>query len=147
MSFNKNNGILWVKIGNDTRMMVLSTIARLSKNHKMDIKLITKIPKEYWERSKSIENNCTKMRREDPELRTQVWLGYEDLELMTKHKKDMFWQTTPLDAFGPIEPPCFSSSTPVNTPEGRQKKRGPSSPLISDISKQHKGSASPQPLT
>lgn len=95
LSYTKNNGILWVRIGNDARLSALNTIAKLSKKHKMDVRLLPKIPKEFWERSRSLELNCFNERKQHPELRTQIRLGYKDLELMTKNSSEAFWQPNP----------------------------------------------------
>jgi hypothetical protein len=133
--------------GNNDRLRALSNIAKISKTHKLNIKLLTKIPKEFWDRNKSVEINCAQERKKNPDIRTQICLGNKDIELMTKHKNDLYWQSTPLSAFGPIEPPSISTITASVTPEGRLPKRGPSSPLNADTSKHHKGSNSPEPTS
>ena len=76
-------------------------------------------------------------------LRTQVRLGKDDRELMTKHHNDSYWQHTPIEAFMPVHSPSFLSIPPAYTPEGRNSKQGASSPIVSDSSKHNKGSSSP----
>ena len=146
LSENKQHGILWVKVGESERLKILSTIARISIGRKLKIKLLTKIPFQYWNRNKSLEHNCYIKRQEDPNIRTQIRLGRKDIELWTKSNKEAYWRLTPIEAFGSVDP-C-SIHLPPNktlTPEGRASKRGASSPLNSDQAKYPKGSNSPGP--
>ena len=93
-----------------------------------------------------MESNCFIQRQTNPSLRTQIRLGQVDLELRTKHKNDLLWQITPLEAFGPLKPPQITNI--LIAPEGRKVKRVASSPLTGEVLKknQHWGSVPPTSL-
>ena len=63
LSFNKDNSILWVKVGDNACLRALNSIAKIIKGRKLEIKLITKIPKEFWDQNKSLEINCAKEKK------------------------------------------------------------------------------------
>ena len=94
MSANSKNGIMWIKIGDINRIKVLSQIGKLARNKKLNIRLITKIPHQFWERNRCLENLCFKERERNPKLRTQIRLGKTDIELFTKFKDEIFWRNT-----------------------------------------------------
>ena len=60
-------------------------------------------------------------REEDPNLRTQVWLGLNDLVLKIKTKGDSYYRSVPLNYFGDIPPLNFRQDPPCSptTPKGR----------------------------
>ena len=119
-------------------------LAVLSKSKQLDpsVKLITKIPNQFWSRNKSLESNCYHERQNNPNLRYQIHLGQVDLELQTKSKNDLFWQVTPLEAFGPLEP--IQTTSILKTPEGRGPKRAANSPLTNEVKKKPTLGLSPQ---
>ena len=109
-------------------------------------KLLSKIPREFWERNKLIEMNCSNERRKNLELRTQIQIGKKDFELIMKHKSDFFRQITPLEAFGPVQPLNINHS--LKTTEGRRPKREASSPLSNEMNKKpNMGDQSPLPTS
>ena len=63
LSENTESGILWVKVGNRERLQILSTIARLSIGRQMKIRLLTKIPQQFWARNKQLEYYCSVERK------------------------------------------------------------------------------------
>ena len=65
-----------------------STMAALSRKNKLDVKAITKMPPQFWDRNRSLENNCAQQRKLQPNLKTQIRLGKQDLELWTKSQND-----------------------------------------------------------
>ena len=141
LSQTNKSCILWVKIGDQNRLKCLNSVAVLSKSKQLDptVKLITKIPNQFWSRNKSLESNCQHERQNNPNLRYQIRLGQVDLELQTKSKNDLYWQVTPLEAFGPLEP--IQTTSILKTPEGRGPKRAANSPLTNEVKKnQHWGS-------
>ena len=145
LSNNSKSGIMWVKIGDRNRIKIMSQIGRLAKGKKLNIRLISKIPQQFWERNKVLENLCYNERQLNPNLRTQVRLGKQDLELMTKHKDEMFWRSTPNEAYGQLPEP--ETEYVLKTPEGRQNKRGANTPLDSEVSKKTNLGSTPEDIT
>ena len=133
---------MWIKVGDKNRIKILSQIGRLAKGKKLNIRLISKIPQQFWERSRALERNCYDERQKNPRLRTQVRLGKSDLELMTKYKEEMYWRTTPIEEYGEL--PAAELNHEIKTPEGRQTKRGANTPLTSENVKRNNMGMSPE---
>ena len=125
-------------------MRILTQIGHLSKGRKLNIRLITKIPQQFWNRNKVLEQNCFNERQKDPNLRTQVRLGRNDLELRTKYRSEIYWRTTPLEAYGSLPDPEIDKES--RTPEGRNNKRGANSPLTNEISKRTNMGSTPESI-
>ena len=142
MSANSKHGILWIKIGDKNRIRVLAQIGKLARNKKLNIRLITKIPYQFWDRNKTLEDLCFKERERNPNLRTQIRLGKSDLELMTKFKDEIYWRSTPNEAYGQLPEAEIDQIT--KTPEGRNKKREANSPLISEVTKKTNLGSNPE---
>ena len=146
LSENKDAGILWVKVGNKARLTILSQIAKESIGRQLQIRLLTKIPQQFWSRNKLLEYNCAMERKKNPNLRTQIRLGQFDLELWTKEKGEQFWRLTPLEAFGSLDPYTVNYPKDQAPTQDRIPKRGATSPLTSNPNKLHRRSNSPDPL-
>ena len=120
----------------------------MSKPKKLDIKVMPKIPPQFWDRNRSLEANCTYQRKTNPNLKTQVRLGQQDLELWTKSSNDPYWlQMVNIEAFGPIEP--INLTQPQNikttTPQGRGNlKRAATSPPQHQSTSKNSRAVSPQ---
>ena len=108
----------------------------------MKIRLISKIPMQFWERNKALENLCYRERQQNPNLRTQIRLGKDDLELMTKHRDELYWRSTPNEAYGQI--PEAEIDNVTKTPEGRHQKRGANTPLNSEVTKKSNLGSTPE---
>ena len=44
------------------------------------------IPPRFYDRFMALNKTCTEARRNDPNLKTQIWFGSNDLEVLTKEK-------------------------------------------------------------
>ena len=66
------------------------------------MRLVTYIPPELWERKVALDQLLKLERVNQPNLRTQVRLGVEDLQLYTKFNGEPLWQATPATAYGEL---------------------------------------------
>ena len=84
LSTSKKGGILWARVGRDNAMKIFARAAVICGGKKKDLPIMNKMPTQYWERSRSLEKILYEVRNKNPNLRTQVRIGVDDLELFIK---------------------------------------------------------------
>ena len=99
--------ILWI---NTTEHNVKKLYARAAAIKNKNIQLFTYYPAELWERKIALDKNLKEARSNNANLRTQIRLGVDDLELHTKYTNENIWQITPLTEYGQL--PAVGTRTP-----------------------------------
>ena len=112
--------ILWIETSEANVKKIYSRAAALKNKN---IRLITYFPAELWERKVALDKHLKLERVNEPNLRTQVRLGTEDLELNTKHVGEPLWQVTPVTAYGEL-PPVGARSPRPSQPFSPPRERG-----------------------
>ena len=87
---------------------------------------------QFFDRVRVLENNCWKARnlakREGRRLRTQVRIGYKDMELLIKEGEETRWRQVDLDHFGSLPAANLQASDTLlsamsdSPPRGRRKR-------------------------
>ena len=128
---SKNSPILWIEL--DCPEDVDIILRHSARVWNLQAKAIMYPPSELFRTIKSIELNCKKQKEKDPDLRYNVRLGVENIELHIKHLGDYEYCHVNLDIFGPFEEPNLEKTTVHTTmsdspPKGRILKRQRNSP-------------------
>merc|ERR1712240_954224 len=90
-------------------------------------------PQELFRTIKSIEQNCKEAKKTNPDLRYQVKLGPDNIELWTKLLREPQYTKQELTTYGPIIEPVIDKITTLpnfglSPPKGRTFKRLRDSP-------------------
>ena len=102
MSFNPDSGIMWIT----TDIFSIKRIfARMVQMKNPDIKVINYFPPQVWERKRKLEHLLKIARQQNPDLRTQVRMGENDISLFSKMVGEPFYKWTLLDTYGDLNNP------------------------------------------
>ena len=121
-----------------------------NKSKNEEIKVINYFPPQLWSRKKNLEKLLKIARSENPELRTQIRMGDEDITLYTKMVGQPFYQWTPITKYGDpnMEIPDINMTTSTRkrkeiTPDkNMDKKRNTNnSPVMKANPGNHKSSS------
>ena len=139
LSNSRKGPLMWIEVGESNVAKIFKRASLVQRGKPQKIIILSKIPKEFWSRHRSIDHNCWQARSSNKLLRTQIRLGTNDLELYTKQKNEFIWLKTPLTEFGEIND--VELEYKISTPEGRMtyNKRG-ASPLTGTEKKIREGS-------
>ena len=92
--------------------------------------MITYYPNKVFNTVKDIERLCKEAQKIDKDLRYQVLLGEDEIQLHLKHLEYHVWVKHPADNYGEIVAPELSTISSAMTtwkaqspPQGRQPKR------------------------
>ena len=80
----------------ESESMVKAIYKRASLVRNPDIKITNKIPSKIYDRYISLQQICKTEREQDPNLRTQVGIGQDDLLLYKKNIGERFYKRCPL---------------------------------------------------
>ena len=123
--------ILWITV---TERIVKKIFQRAANVKDNQIQLLTYFPHHLYKRKIALEKLLRVARAAEPNLRTQIRLGKDDITLFTKYKNETFWQSTPLENYGKIDAdPVFSP--PRDREEHTTKRKDVSPPTIPQQSK------------
>ena len=130
--------ILWLELESKETVKEIYTRAADIKNSEIKLRYFT--PPEFFDRIKVLENLCWKARTKAKDsgnrLKTQVRLGFEDIELHVREGSEEYWRQVNPDMFGSL--PAINLKARVKNltemtespPKGR-RKRGRTSPQLS----------------
>ena len=65
-----------------------------------DIKLLNYFPPQLWNKKRNLEKILKIARNNNPDLRTKIRMGDDDLALYTKIKGQPYYQWTPINKYG-----------------------------------------------
>ena len=95
MCLNPERRILWINVNDGAAKLVFQHAAKANNR---DLNVIQFIPGPAIERKKAIDIKMKELRKTDPELRYQVRIGTDDLEIWTKHQVEGYYnQYKPID--------------------------------------------------
>ena len=123
--------ILWIEVEDyDMADMIIKQSAKIRNPNG---KAIMYPPQELFPSIKSIENNCKTQKSMHPNLRYQVRLGHDNIELWIKQLGDKEYIKVDPNVFGPYTMPKIDNITTlpnlgVSPPKGRTLKRTRDSP-------------------
>ena len=122
-SWSQEKNIMWVKFQDEIIVKRLYWNQADFKNDR--IKLLKYTPNWAYERNKQLEIRCRLARENDPELRTQVRLGNDDLVLLIKRKGEDRYKRVNVEYFGEL--PCLQfdidAEVSPGPPVGRDSHR------------------------
>ena len=128
---SQSSPILWIEVDDcDTADMIVRQSAKI---HNPNAKAIMYPPQELFPSIKSIENNCKAAKTKDSNLRYQVRLGTNNLELWLKSLGYKEYYPADLTVFGPYTKPNLDKITTLPNfgiipSRGRTLKRARESP-------------------
>jgi hypothetical protein len=121
--------IMWIET---SEKEVKEIYKRAASVQNKSVQLYTYIPAQLWDRKISLDINCKKAREQNVNLRTQIRLGTDDLELYTKYKGEPYWQKTPVLEFGDLSDMTVKQSAQYSPIQQRKeqhlKRKSPPSP-------------------
>ena len=114
------SSILWIEVQNSK---TADWIQKQSSYYKREARAIMYPPQELFRTIKSIEQNCKEAKKTNPNLRYQVKLGPDNIELWTKLLREPQYTKQSLTAYGNIEEPNIDKI--VTTPNfGQSPPKG-----------------------
>merc|ERR1712240_203775 len=117
---SNTSSILWIEVQD---IETVESILRQSAYFKREAKAIMYPPQELFQTIKSIENNYKEKKKSNPELRYQVKLGQDNIELWTKLLREPQYTKRKLTVFSNIEEPNIDKI--VTTPNfGQSPPKG-----------------------
>ena len=97
-------------------------------------------PSSIWSRKMSVEKNMAKARQTTKDLKYQIHLGNNDIQLFIKDNQNPIWTRVDLDKFGPVtdlpeELKDNTNNRPNNTKANNSNKRKDITPNKTDAKK------------
>lgn len=138
MSKNPYSAVLWVTLSKHND--VTKVFRRAAQLKTRDIRIMTFFPSSIWSRKMSVEKNMAKARQTTKDLKYQIRLGNNDIQLFIKDNQNPIWTRVDLDKFGPVtdlpeELKDNTNNRPDNTQANNSNKRKDITPNKTDAKK------------
>ena len=100
MCNNPYSSILWVTLSKQTD--VTKIFRRAAQLKMKNIRIMTFFPSSIWPRKMSVEKNMAKARQTNKDLKYQIRLGNNDIQLLIKDNHNPVWTRVDIDKYGPV---------------------------------------------